>query len=391
MKLSSKSLIFSFFLVFLFFFSAEKVFPGWFKHYGGASSDTGQFIQQTSDGGYIVAGYTQSYSHGQDDFAIYKLNSSGSKVWFKHYGGSNNDYGRFIQQTSDGGYIVSGETNSFTHGNYDCSIYKLDSSGSKTWFKHYGGGMSDYAYSIQQISDGSYVTAGLSYSYTYGSADFACYKLDSSGNKEGFKHYGGASDDRALSLQQTSDGGYIVAGSTNSFTYGDSDFAIYKLDSEGNKVWFKHYGGTNTEKGYFIQQTSDGGYIIAGYTNSYTYGGYDFAIYKLNSSGNKVWFKHYGGANNDYAYSIQQTSDGGYIVAGQTSSYTHGATDFAIYKLDSSGNKTWFKHYGGANNDFANCIQQTSDGGYIVAGSTKSYTYGSDDFAIYKLDSNGDK
>jgi len=130
-----------------------------------------------------------------------------------------------------------------------------------------------------------------------------------------------------------------VTGRTDSYSYGGSDFAIYKLNSSGNKVWFKHYGGTNNEQGRSIQQTSDGGYIVAGWTNSFTYGNDDVAIYKLNSSGNKVWFKHYGGSAADYGLSIQQTSDGGYIFAGDTNSYTYGSFDFAIYKLDSDGDK----------------------------------------------------
>jgi len=142
-----------------------------------------------------------------------------------------------------------------------------------------------------------------------------------------FKHYGGTQRDLGASIQQTSDGGYIVAGYTESYTYGGDDFAIYRLDSSGNKVWFKHYGGISDDWGYSIQQTSDGGYVVAGGAESYSYGGGDFAIYKLNSSGNKVWFKHYGGASWDEAYSIQQTSDGGYIVAGYTSSFAHGGSD----------------------------------------------------------------
>jgi len=389
MKIFSKSLtIFALFL-FLILFSTNNVFPGWFKHYGGTGYDVSYSIQQTSDGGYIVAGETNSYSNGQYDFAIYKLTSSGSKIWFKHYGGSSSETGLSIQQTSDGGYVLAGLNESYTYGLNDFGIYKLNSSGSKVWFKHYGGSSSDDAYSIQQIPDGGYIVAGATGSYTHGSYDFAIYKLNSSGNKVWFKHYGGPSTDYALSIQQTSDGGYIMAGYTDSYTYGSYDFAIYKLNSSGNKLWFKHYGGTNDDRGWSIQQTSDGGYVVAGYTNSYTYGNDDCAIYRLDSNGNKVWFKHYGGTSGDRGYSIQQTSDGGYIVAGYTESYTHGSSDFAIYKLNSSGNKVWFKHYGGTNNDHANSIQQTSDGGYVVAGYT--YSYGSADFAIYKLDSDGNK
>jgi len=382
--------IFIIFVGSLFFLEVD-LYPGWFKHFGGISDDNGYSIYQNSDGTYIVAGETLSYTYGFHDLAIYKLSSSGSKIWFKHYGGTSSDSASSIMQTSDGNYIVAGYTGSFTHGGYDFAIYKLNSSGNKVWFKHYGGSNGDRGYSIQQTSDGGYIVAGYTASYTYGGTDFAIYKLDSSGNKIWFKHYGGTSNDSGYSIIQTSDGGYIVTGYTKSFSNGGKDFAIYKLDSNGNKQWFKHYGGTNYDTAQSIQQVSDGGYIVAGSTSSFSNGLEDFAVYKLNSNGNKVWFKHYGGVFTDLGHSIQQTTDGGFIVAGDTGSFSFGGKDFAIYKLDSNGNKTWYKHYGGTSSDGANDIRQTSEGGYIVAGYTYSYTYGNEDFAIYKLESNGDK
>jgi len=386
MKNFLKILFIFIFLVILVYSTTAQT---WFKNYGGTNTDIARSIQQTSDGGYIVTGWTYSYTHGSADFAIYKLYSNGNKTWFQHYGGTQVDRAFSIQQTADGGSIVAGRTESYTHGNDDFSIYKLNSSGNKVWFKHYGGISYDRAFSIKQTSDGSYIVAGVSHSYTHGFADFAIYKLNSSGDKVWFKHYGGINDDSAQSIQQTSDGGYVVAGYTASYTHGGADFAIYKLNSSGNKVWFKNYGGTGNDVAYSIQQSSDGGYVIAGYTGSYTHGNKDFAIYKLNSSGNKVWFRHYGGTQDDIPWSIQQSSDGGYVIAGYTGSYTHGNKDFAIYKLDSNGDKVWFKHYGGINDDSAQSIQQSSDGGYIVAGYSGSYTHGASDFAIYKLDSNG--
>jgi len=391
MKMSSKLFTISIFLLFLGLFSADNVFPGWFKHYGGSNHDFGKSIHQTSDGGYVFAGYTYSYTYGGIDFAIYRLDSSGNKVWFKHYGGTSDDEAYSVQQTSDGGYVVAGLTYSYTYGGEDFAIYKLNSSGNKTWFKHYGGSNYDEGHSIQQTSDGGYIVAGNTDSYTYGGTDFAIYKLDSNGNKVWFKHYGGSNDDNAFSIQQTSDGGYVVAGYTISYTHGGTDFAIYRLNSSGDKVWFKHYGGTNDDYPNSIQQTSDGGYIVSGYTYSYTYGDIDFAIYRLNSSGDKVWFKHYGGTGSDVGQSIQQTSDGGYIVTGYTNSYTYGDHDFSIYRLNSSGNKVWFKHYGGYAEDVGYSGQQTSDGGFVVAGHSVTYSYGNGDFAVYKLDSNGDK
>jgi len=391
MKIFFRTLIIFTIIVFLCGFSSTKAYATWFKHYGGSDQDRGYSVQQTSDGGYVVAGNTDSYSYGASDCAIYKLDSSGNKVWFKHYGGSNYDYGKSIEQTTDGGYIVAGYTSSYTYGDYDIAIYKLNSSGNKIWFKHYGGTDNDRGYSIHQTSDGGYIVTGYTESYTYGGEDFAIYKLNSNGGKVWFKHYGGSDDDRGYSIQQTSDGGYVVAGYNKSYTYGNNDFAIYKLDSSGSKVWFKHYGGTGHDYGRSIQQTTDGGYIVTGETYSYSYGSTDYGIYKLDSNGNKVWFKHYGGTDGDYSESIKQISGGGYIIAGYTYSFSHGGYDFGIYKLNSIGDKLWFKHYGGTDHEYCRSIQQTTDGGYIVAGHTKSYTYGNTDFAIYKLDSNGNK
>jgi len=391
MKLISKIFFLFISILLIFQFSGVKLYPGWFRHYGGSEDDRGYSVQQTTDGGYIVAGNSVSYSFGADDFAIYRLNSIGNKVWFKHYGGTFSDYAESVKQTSDGGYIIAGSMGSFSYGNIDLGIYKLNSNGNKVWFKHYGGSNGDYAASIQQTSDGGYIVAGTTSSYTNGGSDFAIYKLNSNGNKVWFKHYGGANDEWGRSIQQTSDGGYIVAGYTNSFTFGSWDFAIYRLNSSGDKVWFKHYGGSAVDYARSIQQTSDGGYVVTGHTYSYTYGQDDFAVYRLDSSGNNIWFKHYGGTNYDAGYSIQQTSDGGYIIAGKTQSFSYGLVDLAIYKLNSSGNKVWFRHYGGTAEDYSYSIQQTSESGYIVTGRTKSFTHGKEDVAIYKLDSNGDK
>jgi uncharacterized delta-60 repeat protein len=359
------------------------------KFFGGSNDDEAYSIQQTSDGGYIVAGYTNSFGAGYSDFYIIKLDASGNKVWKKTYGGSSDDWARSIQQTSDGGYIVAGETSSFGAGYSDFYIIKLDANGNKVWQKTYGGSSYDVAYSIQQTSDGGYIVAGETYSFGVGGSDFYIIKLDAYGNKIWEKTYGGSSDDYAYSIQQTSDGGYIVAGDTSSFGAGYYDFYIIKLDAYGNKIWEKTYGGSSDDWASSIQQTRDGGYIVAGGTSSFGAGYYDFYIIKLDASGNKVWEKTYGGSSEDYARSIQQTSDGGYIVAGDTESFGAGYYDFYIIKLDAYGNKIWEKTYGGSDRDYAYSIQQTSDGGYIVAGGTYSFGAGKYDFYIIKLDANG--
>jgi uncharacterized delta-60 repeat protein len=350
---------------------------------GGTNYEFTESIQKTSDGGYIVAGSTGS------DFLIIKLDSSGNIQWSRAIGGTNSDIARSIQQTSDGGYIVAGFTNSFGAGNYDVLIIKLNSSGNIQWSRAIGGIGYDEAYSIQQTSDGGYIVAGYTGSFGAGGYDVFIIKLDSSGNIQWSRAIGGTNIDIANSIQQTSDGGYIVAGDTYSFGAGAWDVFIIKLDSSGNIQWSRAIGRTNSDGAYSIQQTSDGGYIVAGSTDSFGAGGHDVLIIKLNSSGNIQWSRAIGGTNSDGARSIQQTSDGGYIVAGLTRSFSSGGLDFFIIKLDSSGNIQWSRAIGGTNDEYAYSIQQTSDGGYIAVGYTYSFGAGNSDSLIIKLDSSG--
>jgi hypothetical protein len=201
------------------------------------------------------------------------------------------------------------------------------------------------------------------------------------------KTYGGSGPDSAYSVQQTSDGGYIVAGTTSSFGVGAYDVWVLKLDSTGGVTWQKAYGGFDTA--HSVEQTSDGGYIVAGTTSSFVGGVYHVWVLKLNSTGAVTWQKAYGGHSDDGASCVEQTSDGGYIVAGYTTSFGAGGADVWVLKLDSTGGVTWQKTYGGSRDDIANAVQQTTDGGYIVAGETTSFGAGFNDFWVLKLDSDG--
>ena len=355
----------------------------------------------------------------------------------KLLGGSILDHASSIQQTADGGYIVagysgssaSGDVTGTNHGGYDYWIIKLDSLGNISWDKLLGGNNFDQAESIQQTADGGYIVAGCSGSSAsgdvtgtnHGSNDYWIIKLDSLGNISWDKLLGGSYDDQAYSIQQTADGGYIVAGYSDSSASGDVtgtnhggfDYWIIKLDSLGNTSWDKLLGGSGLDLASSIQQTADGGYIVAGYSSSFTsgdvtgtnHGGFDYWIIKLDSLGNISWDKLLGGSGNDLAYSIQQTADGGYIVAGYSESSAsgdvtdtnHGLKDYWIIKLDSLGEITWDKLLGGSSYDQASSIQQTADGGYIVAGYSGSSAsgdvtgtnHGSDDYWIIKLNNNG--
>ena len=380
--------------------SQECLATQWVRSFGGSNKDEALSIQQTSDGGYIVAGYTFSFGALSDDMWILKFDQTGTVSWQKTYGGNGGGYydvAFSIRQTSDGGYIVAGFTNSFGAEDGNIWILKLDQTGSITWQKTYGFGIISgffmSFYSIRQTSDGGYIVAGDTSYFGAGARDVFILKLDQAGHVSWQKTYGGSADDYAYSIQQTKDGGYIVAGSTYCFGAGSQDFWVLKLDQSGNVSWQKTYGEHSNDYANSIQQTKDGGYIVAGSTGSFGAGGWDMWILKLDQTGAVSWQKTYGGSGYDYATSIQQTSDGGYIVAGTTNSFGAGDEDMCILKLDQTGAVSWQKTYGGSgydfNRNFSECIQQTTDGGYIVAGRTYCFGAGSQDNWILKLDGNG--
>jgi hypothetical protein len=360
------------------------------KTYGGTGSDNASSVQQTSDGGYMVAGYTESFGAGGSDIFLIKTDASGNVIWAKTYGGTGGDWASSVQQTSDGGYIVAGYTASFGAGYYDIFLIKTDANGNIQWAKTYGGTALDWPYSVQQTSDGGYIVAGYTWSFGAGYSDIFLIKTDANGNIQWAKTYGGTYEDYASSVQQTSDGGYILAGHTSSFGAGSYDIFFIKTDANGNIQWAKTYGGTGSDMASSVQQTSDGGYILAGWTYYFGAGLSDIFLIKTDANGNRIWAKTYGGMNWDYASSVQQTSDGGYILAGGTDSFGAGSRDIFLIKTDANGNRIWAKTYGGTALDWPYSVQQTSDGGYIVAGHTSSFGAGSDDFFFIKTDASGD-
>jgi len=396
---SSFLLLTAFFVLFLSFI---LFFPGradtastasniWEKTYGQSEYDAALCVQLTHGGGYIFAGWTKSLGAGGEDCYILKIDSDGKKVWEKVYGGPSDDVAEFIQQTSDGGYIVAGSTKSFGAGGKDCYIIRLDYSGNVLWQEYFGGSSDDEAFCVQQTEDKGYIVAGSTKSFGYKKGE-DCYiiKLDKDGYSEWQKYYGGSKDDAAKFIQQTTGVGYIVAGRTKSYGAGGEDCYIIKLDSQGNQGWTNTYGGSSHDMASSIQKTSYGGYIIAGKTESFGAGGEDGYLIKLDSDYNTEWEKTYGGDKDDQFFSVQQTSDGGYIVAGETESFGAGEKDCYIVKLDSFGNSPWQTPYGGSGDDIAESIQVTSSGGYIIAGLTESSGAGQGDCYVIKIDTKRD-
>jgi hypothetical protein len=358
------------------------------RTYGGTGYDEAESIIQTSDGGYAVAGYTYGFGAGNRDFLILKIDSIGNLSWVRTFGGAGSDEACSIIQATDGGYAVAGYTRSFGVGDGDFLVLKLDPSGDLSWARTFGGVDWDEARSLVQTQDGGYVIAGVTRSFGAGDRDFLILRLGPSGNLSWARTFGGADYDYANSIVQTQDSGYAVAGYTASFGGGLADVLILKLSSSGGLQWARTFGGTSTEA-WSIVQTQDGGYAVAGYTASFGGGGDDALVLRMDSSGNLSWARTFGGVGSDEAFSIIQTFDGGYAVAGLTSSSGAVHYDFLALKLDSSGGRSWGKRFGGVNLDRARSIIQTTDDGFAVAGYTYSFGEGPIDFLVLKINSEG--
>lgn len=411
----------------VFSFNTSEITIEWKRSFGGSNSDFVRAIKQTEDGGYIVAGHSASSdgdvgeNYGGSDFWIIRLDNNGNLIWETNLGGSGSDIASSIQNTTDGGYIVAGHSSSTdgdvknNHGGVDCWIVKLNASGSLVWETSLGGSGDDRAASVQQTDDEGYIVTGYSASSdgdvggNHGGIDFWVVKLDVVGSLVWETNLGGTDHDQATSILQTMDGEYIVAGASRSLdgdvngNKGLSDYWIVKLGTFGDIIWETGFGGSGNDFCSGIQQTVDKGYILAGYSLSsdgdvgHNFGSRDYWIVKLDASGALMWETNLGGSHYDVAYAIQQTHDGGFITVGQSESGdwnvngNNGDHDYWVVKLDNSGDLIWEANLGGSLFESASAVQQTLDLGYIVAGASRSSdgevggNKGFSDFWIVKL------
>jgi hypothetical protein len=339
-------------------------------------------ILQTTDGGYAVGGITNSFGAGDYDMYVLKLNSFGSIQWSRTMGGAGYEFATSMAQTTNGDLVLSSTSNSFTGG---FCMMKLNSSGTLQW-----SGLvytdNDDVTGISKTSDGGFAFTGNASYYAH---DVYVAKINASNNLQWARIIGGTNVDAGYTIIQSNDGGIIVAGITFSFGAGLNDMYIVKLDSSGTLQWNRAIGGAGYDYANSIIKTTDGGFALAGYTESFGSGSADMYIVKLNASGMLQWSRTAGGTSLDYASSIIQTIDGGYAVTGATRSFGSGSADFYIVKLDAFGTIQWSRTIGGTGNDYAYSMVQTTDVGYLLAGHTTSFGSGNIDMYIVKLDAGG--
>ena len=369
----------------------------WNKTYGGIMDDRGTCVIESSDGGYVITGFKHIGDNGDMDAWLIKTNKDGEEVWNKTYGGSTHEYGYSVAQTTDGGYIITGLYHTETAIFADVLLIKTYPNGTQEWNNTFSGESTyDIGNCVLQASDGGYIIVGQTGAIgVNGNTNLWLIKANSTGDLEWQKTFGGPYADLGYWVIQSSDGGYVITGYTYSYDAGiNKDLWLIKTNSTGDLEWNKTIGGGANDEGRCVVQANDGGYIIAGSTNSYGTDNQEVWLVKTDQNGNHLWNQTYGVSNWDEGHCVMQASDGGYIITGGinavplvTMSIRNAVvSDVLLIKTDENGNEAWNQSYGGTGNDMGNSVIQDSNGDYIVAGFTSTYGIGgSNDVWLLKV------
>jgi hypothetical protein len=357
----------------------------WTRTYGGGADDLAADIQQTSDGGYIMVGHTKSFGAGLYDVYLVKTDANGDTLWTRSYGGTHYDYSSSVRQTADGGYIILGSTWSFGAGDCDFYLLRTDANGDTLWTRTYGGFGEDHGDCIQLTSDGGYIATGYTESFGAGSFDVWLLKFDANGNTLWTRTYGESSLDMGHFVEQTSDGGYVIAGVFSSYDARCWDAYLIKADAHGDTLWTRAYGDRTYQYARCVRETADGGYIMGGASISLGTGRYNVYLVRTDPNGDSLWTRVYGGREDDQIYCLREIPEGGFMCTGPSKSFGAGEEDVYLLRIDPWGDTLWTRTYGGGGSDYGSSIQRISDGSYIVAGWTMSFGAGARDVWLLKL------
>jgi len=356
----------------------------WTKTFGGPLHEDGFSVVETPDSGYLIAGFTESEGAGSWDIYVIKTDRDGNEMWSSVYGDIFLEYGYSLIALEDGNYALAGWTSSWGQGFWDMLLLKLDAEGNEIWHRTYGGSGYEDCYSVIEVPQGGFLLVGGTNSTENGDWDVFLVRTDAQGDTIWTKSYGGNMDDRGYGALCVK-GGYLVVGATKSFSDGDWDVYILKIDDEGNLIGQDVYGGGGDDYGLYITEVSTGGYVVTGYTTSLGSGNRDFYIIKIDDEVNLLWERAYGGNEMETAYRIKETSNGGFLVVGYTSSFGSGLDDVCLVRLNSEGYMLWREVIGGTHFDSGYDVITTSDGSILVVGSTESYGAGGEDVYLIKL------
>ncbi len=352
----------------------------WSRTFGGHYGDGAWSLQETDDGGYILAGYTSSRGEGSDLWLV-KTDAAGNEIWDRTFGGSGEDVGTSVAATRDGGYVVTGSTKSYGMGEERLWLLKTDSNGSLQWDKTFGGFVSssgDGGWSVWETKDGGYIVTGYTKSSGAGGKDLWLIKTDSDGNWVWDKTYGGPKDDVGMSVIRSGDG-YVVAGRTASFGSGEDDIWLLRVGSDGRELWNTTFGDKLDDAAFQVVALRDG-YAIVGRTDSES--GKRALLIKTDLFGRKLWERFY--EEGSTGISIQQTSDGGFIIGGHIDPKGSGR-DALLIKTDPGGDEAWALRLGGPSDDTGTAVVESKDGGCVLAGITSSSGAGAEDAWLVKL------
>ena len=358
------------------------------KAYGDFSYDYGRSMMQTSDGGYIIAGNTSTVGNSFSNVFVIKTDVKGTQEWMRSITYSPTDRANSVVVASDGGYIILGNTIPQSNESSDVLLIKLGWLGNVEWSQSYGSNQEEIGNSISITSDGGYILCGHTVSPNTGFSFAYLIKVDEFGNESWSRTFGADGNDYAYSVIQSDEGGYVIAGITRSNGDSDGDAWIIKTDDQGFEEWSQTFGGDGTEAARAIQQTIDGGFIIIGHTNSIGSGNNDAFLVKVDSEGMYQWSQTFGGAGTDHGRSIDITDDG-YFISGYTDSYGTNGFQIWLIKTDLEGNLQWDEKYGGDGDDRAYWGQKVLDGGYAIVGSSNSNDNSVPDVILIKTDDQG--
>ena len=365
--------------------------PTWERTFGGTGRDEASRAIPTSDGGVVLAGEVTPQGKTTADAWVVRLDKDGNTLWERTWGTAGDEHVRDVQASQDGGYIVTGETEGATSGVGAVWVAKLDGMGRTAWLHPYEKKRQGTPHAVLATPDGGYVVAGTEQSDNPAYYDGWVAKVDANGQVVWERFYGGKDDDRIYAIRETPDGGYIAAGTTQSKGAGEADAWVLKLSNIGEVQWEKTYGTAKAEAALDIVTLADKGYVLAGWSDAdLDRHKRDGWVLRLDAKGDKVWEHLYGGREDDEARTIRPTNDGGYVLAGITSSRTAGGTDAWVVRLDGQGNVIWDRSLGGSDDDGATSVVPMLDGAFVVAGSTASKGAGNRDAWAMRLNGLGE-